>query len=58
MNKILLSTLLTMSMTSTYAQSWEVGQEITDAVEWGNLSFQNNPMDYWKLTSSKGSFTQ
>lgn len=58
MNKLLLSTLLTMSVTAASAQPWTVGQEITDQLEWGNLSFENNPMDYWTITLSKGSTTQ
>lgn len=38
--------------------SWKVGDEITEEIGWGNLSFENDPMDYWKFESSKGSTTQ
>lgn len=43
--------------TSAFAQNWKEGQEITDQVEWGNLSFENDPMDFWTFESTKGSIT-
>ncbi|MBQ0022772.1 MAG: hypothetical protein KBT29_05990 [Prevotellaceae bacterium] len=59
MRKLLLTaSLLIASMTASFAQTWNVGQEITDQVKWGNLSFENNPMDFWKYEASKGSTTQ
>ena len=61
--QLLAASLLCMSVTASFAQmpdasKWQVGDEITSEVGWGNLSFENEPMDYWQLKSSKGSFTQ
>ena len=39
------------------SDSWKVGEEITDQIGWGNLSFENDPMDYWTLNYTKGSTT-
>ena len=64
MKKILLSaSLLLAGMMTSYAQvpdasQWTKGQEITEAVNFGNPSFENDPFDYWQLESSKGSFTK
>ena len=55
MKKVLLATsLLLASATSAFAQmpdasGWNVGDEITDQIGWGNLNFTNNPMDCWTL---------
>lgn len=45
MKKLLLAAALLLSGVSAFA--WNVGEEITDQVSWGNLSFQNSPRDYW-----------
>ncbi len=59
MRKLLLTaSLLIASVTASFAQTWNLGQEITDQVKWGNLSFESNPMDYWKYEASAGSTTQ
>ena len=61
---LLTASLLLASMTSVFAQvpdasQWKVGDEITDKVGWGNLSFENDPMDYWHLErfEEKGNLT-
>ena len=61
---LLTASLLLASMTSVFAQmpdasQWKVGDDITDKVGWGNLSFENDPMDYWHLErfEEKGSLT-
>jgi hypothetical protein len=41
-----------MGVVATFAQKWEVGQEITNEIGWGNLSFENSPMDFWKVEAS------
>lgn len=58
MKKLLLMAVMLLAGSSAFAQNWKVGDEITNDVPWGNLSFENDPMDYWQLTSSKGSFTK
>lgn len=58
MKKFLLTaSMLMMGVVATFAQKWEVGQEITNEIGWGNLSFENTPMDFWKVDAS-GSTTQ
>ena len=61
---LLTASLLLASMTSVFAQmpdasQWKVGDDITDKVGWGNLSFENDPMDYWHLErfEEKGNLT-
>lgn len=61
MKKLLLTAAVFLA--ASYAQKsvaadWTEGQDITEQVGWGNLSFENEPFDYWKFTSSKGSTTQ
>ncbi|MCQ2213384.1 MAG: hypothetical protein MJZ36_07090 [Bacteroidaceae bacterium] len=61
MKKILLSLAMLLSLgTASFAQNWEVGQEITndESIGWGNLSFESNPLDFWTIELSKGSTTQ
>ncbi len=67
MKKLLLMAAMLLTGTSAFAQvpdasEWKKGDEITSKISWGNLSFQNDlqddQMDYWQLTSSKGSFTK
>lgn len=60
---LLTAALLLTGMTASFAQmpdasQWKEGDEITEQVGWGNLSFENDPMDFWTFTSSKGSTTQ
>ena len=55
--------MLFVGMTATYAQvpdasSWKVGDEITDQIGWGNLTFDQPDFTPWHLESSKGSFTK
>lgn len=58
MKKFLLTAaMLVMGFVATFAQNWEVGQDITADLEWGNLSFTNNPMDYWETNKANGSVT-
>lgn len=53
MKKLLLTaSMLMMGVVATFAQNWEVGQEITNEIGWGNLSFENSPMDFWKVEAS------
>lgn len=67
---LLTASLLFAGMTTTFAQvpdasGWKEGDDITDKVNWGNLSFADEAstespsgMNFWKLESSKGSFTK
>lgn len=55
MKKLLLSAAMLLFGASAFA--WNVGEEITDQVTWGNLSFQSSPMDYWTFEGT-GSTTQ
>ena len=60
---LLLTSCLLLGMTKLSAQvpdasKWKVGDDITDQVSWGNLSFENDPMDFWKFESTKGSTTK
>lgn len=67
---LLTASLLFAGMTTTFAQvpdasGWQKGDDITDKVNWGNLSFADEAstespsgMNFWKLESSKGSFTK
>ncbi len=59
---LLLTSCLLLGMTKLSAQvpdasKWKVGDDITDQVSWGNLSFENDPMDFWKFESTKGTTT-
>ena len=70
MKKMLLTaSMLFVGVTATFAQvpdasGWQKGDDITDKVNWGNLSFSDAPsespsgMNYWKLESTKGAFTK
>lgn len=70
MKKMLLTaSMLFVGVTATFAQvpdasGWKKGDDITDKVNWGNLSFSDEAsespsgMNYWKLDASKGSFTK
>lgn len=55
MKKLLLSAAMLLLGASAFA--WNVGEEITDQVAWGNLSFQSSPMDYWTLEGSGSTTT-
>ncbi len=61
MRKSLLAAVMTIS-TATFAQmpdasSWTKGQDISDKIAWGNLKFENDPMDFWKFEKSEGGST-
>ena len=70
MKKMLLTaSMLFVGVTATFAQvpdasGWQKGDDITDKVNWGNLSFSDEAsdspsgMNYWKLESTKGAFTK
>lgn len=60
MKKLLLMAVMLLAGSSAFAQNWKVGDEITNDVPWGNLSFENDPMDYWQLKfqEGKGNSTQ
>ena len=66
---LLTASMLFVGVTVTFAQvpdasGWQKGDDITDKVNWGNLSFSDEAsdspsgMNYWKLEASKGSFTK
>ena len=55
MKKLLLAAALLLSGASAFA--WNVGEEITDQVSWGNLSFQNSPMDFWTFEGTGSTTT-
>ena len=60
MKKILLLASCLIGMTTASAQDasqWNVGDEITNQIGWGNLSFESDPMDYWKVENINGSPT-
>ncbi len=65
MKKSLLSVALAAVASVGFAQqkvadasNWKVGEDISDKIEWGNLKFESNPMDYWTLTKGSGSTTE
>ena len=63
MKKLLLFAAVMMMSFAAFAQGapdasqWKVGDDVSEAVGFGNLSFENNPMDCWTFKSSKGSTT-
>ena len=64
MKKFLLSaTLLLMGAVATFAQEipdgsgWQPGDDITDQLSWGNLSFTADPMTDWTLKPGSGTTT-
>lgn len=59
MKKTLLSFALAALSTASFAQvpdasAWKAGDEITDKIAWGNLSFNNKPLDSWQVTTTTG----
>jgi len=59
MKKTLLSFALAALSTASFAQvpdasAWKAGDEITDKIAWGNLSFNNKPLDSWEVTTTTG----
>ena len=60
MKKLLLFMLLVeYAVFNVYAQSldpsqWEIGDDISETVGFGNLSFENDPMDFWQVDCTKG----
>ena len=60
---LLLAALFVTSMAATFAQvpdasKWKEGDEITTLIGWGNLSFENEPMDYWTFETTGGNTSQ
>ena len=55
MKKFLLTaSMLVMGVVATFAQvpdasKWKVGDDISNDISWGNLSFESDPMDYWTM---------
>ena len=58
MKKLFTLALIACFGITAMAQPWSVGQEITDQVSWGNLSFENDPFDCWTWIQTSGSTTQ
>ena len=63
MKKLLLSAAFAFISVAVFAQEapdatqWQVGDDVSEAVGFGNLSFENDPMDFWKVDCSKGNPT-
>ena len=63
MKKLLLTATFAMMSFAAFAQDapnaseWKIGDDVSEAVGFGNLSFENDPMDCWTFNSSKGSTT-
>ncbi len=63
MKKLLLTAAFAIMSFAAFAQdapdasTWKVGDDVSEAVNFGNLSFESDPMDYWTFKSSKGSTT-
>ncbi|MBO4665163.1 MAG: hypothetical protein J5663_12255 [Bacteroidaceae bacterium] len=49
---------VTFAQQNVDASNWTKGEDISDKIGWGNLKFENNPMDYWTLTKGSGSTTE
>lgn len=63
MKKLLLSAALLCATALSYAQmpdasNWKEGDEITEQVSWGNLSFTDATLAPWKLIRNGGSTTE
>lgn len=63
MKKLLLSAALLCATALSYAQmpdasSWKEGDEITEQVSWGNLSFTDATLAPWKLIRNGGNTTE
>lgn len=59
MKKTLLTAAIAfLGISASFAQNWKAGDEITDQVNWGNLSFTDDSFEPWTVESSKGSFTK
>ena len=63
MKKLLLCAAILMTSFAAFAQDapdasqWKIGDDVSEAVGFGNLSFENDPMDCWTFNSSSGSLT-
>ena len=61
MKKLLLCAAFAMMSFAAFAQDapnaseWKIGDDVSEAVGFGNLSFESDPMDFWKTDCSKGS---
>ena len=64
MKKLLLSAAFAFMSFAAFAQEipnatqWKIGDDISEAVGFGNLSFENDPMDFWQVNCSKGNPNQ
>ena len=60
MKKLLLSAAFAFISYAAFAQEapnttqWKVGDDVSEAVGFGNLSFENDPMDFWQVDCTKG----
>ena len=60
MKKLLLSAAFAIMSFAAFAQEipnatqWKIGDDISEAVGFGNLSFENDPMDFWQVNCTKG----
>ena len=60
MKKLLLTAAFAIMSFAAFAQdapdasTWKVGDDVSEAVNFGNLSFENDPMDYWQVDCTKG----
>ena len=60
MKKLLLSAAFALMSFAAFAQEvpnatqWKIGDDISESVGFGNLSFENDPMDYWQVKSTQG----
>jgi len=62
MKKILLLAVTALWGISAFAQTpdvsaWKIGEDVSEAVGFGNLNFENDPVDYWKYTTATGNTT-
>ncbi len=63
MKKFITLTLAMMSFMAINAQTtvdtstWKAGDDVSDAVGFGNRSFESSPCDYWQYTSNGGNIT-
>ena len=58
MKKLFTFALLACISMFASAQPWNEGEEITDQVDWSNLSFTNETISPWVWTGQNGSTTQ
>jgi len=60
MKKLLLFAAFALMSFAAFAQDapdasqWKIGDDVSEAVGFGNLSFENDPMDFWQVDCTKG----